>query len=112
MTTNKKASFVTSFLTGFAALALVAVAGCGGDGAPVPVAKDLGNYLVTDAAEEAKPDLAKVCASSCKSDSDCQNSCPATSQGTACCDTQTSTCFPTTASVCPVAIDMTIPSQY
>ncbi|MEO6950639.1 MAG: hypothetical protein ABI321_02420 [Polyangia bacterium] len=91
---------------------LAALAGCGSNGAPLPVAKDLGNFIVADASEQPTPDLAKACAPSCTSDSDCQNSCPATNQGTACCDTQTNTCFPTTASVCPVAIDMTVPSQY
>ena len=99
----------------FAALATLSLgaAACGGDGAPIPVAKDLGNFIVTDASQPvATPDLAKVCAPSCSNDSDCQNSCPSTSQGTACCDTQTNTCFPTTASVCPVAIDMTVPSSY
>ena len=106
MTTNKKASFVTAWL--FAAAA--ALTACGGNGAPVPVAKDLGNFIVADASEP--PDLAKVCAPSCATDSDCQNSCPATSQGTACCDTLTSTCFPTTASICPMPVDMSIPGQY
>src|SRR5271165_5912360 len=43
-----------------------------------------------------------ACPGSCSADTDCQNSCPAATNGGAnCCDTMSSTCFMSQTSTCP-----------
>lgn len=44
----------------------------------------------------------KTCVTTCATDSDCANSCPATQGATACCDGATKTCFNSQDAVCPV----------
>jgi hypothetical protein len=44
----------------------------------------------------------KKCAPSCKTDSDCETTCPAAGSGTSnCCDIATNTCYKSTGAVCP-----------
>jgi hypothetical protein len=45
------------------------------------------------------------CPSSCFSDMDCQNSCPAVPNGINCCDTATGICYANASSTCPVPVD-------
>jgi hypothetical protein len=49
----------------------------------------------------------KVCAPSCKADTDCANSCGAISGAVWCCDTKMSQCYSTKAAMCPVPMDNT-----
>ena len=44
---------------------------------------------------------ARVCASSCTSDSQCASSCPFTAGSASCCDLGTNTCYMAGGSVCP-----------
>ena len=46
-----------------------------------------------------------ACLPKCNTDSDCQNSCPATQTGANCCDTQTNLCYVASTSICPVPDD-------
>jgi len=55
-------------------------------------------------APTTKPDD-KKCAPSCKTDSDCTNSCPALAGGVQCCDTATNTCWGSKTSACPKPAD-------
>src|SRR5690242_8833923 len=50
----------------------------------------------------ATPTPEKKCAPACKTDSDCQNSCPAVPGGVQCCDTKSGACFGSKTSACPV----------
>ncbi len=44
----------------------------------------------------------KKCASSCKTDKDCEDSCPGAGSGASnCCDTATSQCYKSASNVCP-----------
>jgi len=95
----------------FAALALALAAGCGAGGSTQQSHVDLANFIVPDFSEP-KPDMAKMCVSSCSSDIQCQNSCAAPSSGISCCDTSTHTCYTNSQSVCPAPPDMAIPSTY
>jgi len=90
-------------------MAALGVASCGGNG-DGPKTVDLGEFIVPDFSE--KPDLSKVCISSCTSDIQCQNSCAAPSSGISCCDTSTQMCYTSSASVCPAPPDMAIQSSY
>lgn len=63
-------------------------------GTPTPVTP------VADAG--TKETAAPTCVTSCSADSECQNSCPSTTSGSACCDTATHKCYHNTASTCPV----------
>lgn len=47
------------------------------------------------------PTPEKKCAPSCKTDADCQNSCPALAGGIQCCDTKAGACFGSKTSACP-----------
>ena len=46
------------------------------------------------------PPPAAVCAPSCKTDSDCQKTCPVLAGGIQCCDTKSGKCVGTKASAC------------
>ncbi|HSO34203.1 MAG TPA: hypothetical protein VLT33_16825 [Labilithrix sp.] len=52
-------------------------------------------------AAKPTPPVEKKCAPSCKTDSDCQNSCPALPGGIQCCDTKAGACFGSKTSACP-----------
>jgi hypothetical protein len=47
----------------------------------------------------------KTCVTSCKTDSDCANSCPPLAGGVQCCDLKTSTCWGSKTSTCPKPAD-------
>ena len=42
-----------------------------------------------------------ACVTQCTTDQQCENSCPAVSNGTHCCDTSNGTCYTYSAAVCP-----------
>src|SRR5690242_8699961 len=54
-----------------------------------------------DAAPPVDSAPAKKCVSSCTSDQDCANSCPAVANGVNCCDTATGVCFSSQTQQCP-----------
>ncbi len=47
------------------------------------------------------PPAPKQCVASCKSDSECANSCPVPATGASCCDVATRTCFTNATNTCP-----------
>ncbi|NOU27423.1 MAG: hypothetical protein HOO96_05890 [Polyangiaceae bacterium] len=64
---------------------------------------DAGTTPVVDSGT-AKPDTGttKACVPTCKTDSDCANSCPSVTSGSNCCDVGTNVCFRSASSSCPV----------
>jgi len=56
---------------------------------------------VPPANKPTPPPIEKKCAPSCKTDADCQNSCPALPGGIQCCDTKAGACFGSKTSACP-----------
>jgi hypothetical protein len=56
---------------------------------------------VPPASKPTPPPPEKKCAPGCKTDSDCQSSCPAISGGVQCCDTKSGACFGSKTSACP-----------
>ena len=65
---------------------------------PAPTATPLPPSTATAKAPE------KVCATSCKADSECASSCPDTAGAIACCDTQTGTCYASKQATCPAPV--------
>lgn len=57
------------------------------------------------ASTPATTPLEKKCAPSCKTDSDCTNSCPALAGGVQCCDAKTNTCWGSKTATCPKPTD-------
>jgi hypothetical protein len=91
-------------------LATAAVLTLGACGGPEPTAQptpDLAAFLVQDLAQPVFQ-----CVSSCSTHSQCQDSCPAPSSGTSCCDTSTNTCFTSQAAQCPAPQDLSMPNPY
>ena len=64
--------------------------------ATVPPVVDAGAIPTPDAA-------ASKCVDTCQTNEDCANSCPATPNGTNCCDTATNVCY-VSASMCPAPV--------
>ncbi|MGH7435430.1 MAG: hypothetical protein ACRENE_07130 [Polyangiaceae bacterium] len=122
------ANRATSVFCGLALVSLAVLAapsGCGGSNTGYNAFADSGPVATFDATNQGSSsgntssgsgsgsnggsngggdDTGPVCPSSCSSDSDCQNSCPAVANGGVnCCDVMSSSCFSSPQSSCPVA---------
>jgi hypothetical protein len=102
--------FLTFSKSAFAVTAVLSVAlaaACGEElaGAPAPAQADAAPPPATTVplppATTSEPPAEKKCAPTCKTDSDCTNSCPALAGGIQCCDLETSLCFVSKTAACP-----------
>jgi hypothetical protein len=104
----KHATFSKPAFAVAALLSLALVAACA-NSADVPAAEE----APTEPAPETKlppasttsTPPAKTCVPSCKTDSECTNSCPALAGGVQCCDLKTNTCWGSKTSSCPKPAD-------
>jgi hypothetical protein len=55
-------------------------------------------------ADAGKKDVATGCVDHCKVNADCENSCPASSGGSHCCDTGSGKCYAFASATCPADV--------
>ncbi len=97
--------YATFSKSAFAVTAILVATACA-DSAEVPGDAEETPAPTTTVPPAAKPapttpPVEKKCAPSCKTDVDCQNSCPVLPGGIQCCDTKAGACFGSKTSTCP-----------